>query len=165
MNTYLAAYEGLVWHLFGGLLFLLATTFLSKRLSHKPRHASPNTTYECGEEPIGGTSARFSLNYHITALVFLLFEVELLFLFPWAVASTQPPQNLFNLPQWGYWVSGEILVFLGVLGLGLWYIWKKGAMQTQSAVETRPKVVFAVPSHYYAQINKKYEKASGTKSQ
>ena len=96
----------------GGLLFsyLIAP--------HRPNKLK-NSPYECGEIPVGQALVQFNVGYYLFALLFLIFDVESVFLYPWAVA----------LKTVG--VSGliEIAIFLLVLILGLAYAWRKGALE------------------------------------
>jgi NADH:ubiquinone oxidoreductase subunit 3 (subunit A) len=75
--------------------------------------------YECGVDTIGKTWTRFKVNYFLYALVFLAFDVETIFLFPWAVK--------FN--QLGLFAFMEMLIFIAILLVGLWYAWKEGALE------------------------------------
>lgn len=75
--------------------------------------------YECGVDPKGSGWMRFRVNYFLYALVFLAFDVETIFLYPWAVKF----QSL------GIFAFVEMLVFIAILALGLWYAWKEGALQ------------------------------------
>lgn len=74
--------------------------------------------YESGVEPLGDTRHRFSVKFFIVAILFILFDIETIFLIPWAVRFRQ--LGLFGL------VEG--MVFIGVLAVGLIYVWKKGAL-------------------------------------
>lgn len=77
--------------------------------------------YESGMDPIHDARRRFDVRYHLVALAFLVFDVELLFLFPWAVALRQPER-----PEY---VFGGGTLFLGLLALGFLYDWRKGIFQ------------------------------------
>ena len=87
------------------------------------RPDSPNRTklmpYECGVDPIGDSRQRFSVRFYIVAILFVLFDVETVFLFPWAVQYKL-------LGMFGFI---EMLVFLGILIIGYIWIWKKGALE------------------------------------
>jgi NADH-quinone oxidoreductase subunit A len=72
--------------------------------------------YECGEDPIGGGQMKFNIRFYVVALIFILFDVELVFLFPWAVVYK----------QMGWLAFGEMLVFLAILLVGFAYVWVKG---------------------------------------
>ena len=78
-------------------------------------------TYECGEDTKGKTWIRFRVNYFLYALVFLAFDVETVFLFPWAV----------KFKSLGLFAFVEMLVFIAILVIGLWYAWKEGALEWQ----------------------------------
>ncbi|MBI4208601.1 MAG: NADH-quinone oxidoreductase subunit A [Deltaproteobacteria bacterium] len=75
--------------------------------------------FECGMPPSGLSREPFSVKFYIVGLLFILFDIELVFLFPWAV--------LFK--SLGWYGFAEMAVFLGVLVLGLIYVWKKGALE------------------------------------
>ena len=76
-------------------------------------------TYECGIETIGDAWVQFKVQYYLYALVFLVFDIEVVFLFPWAVA--------YN--QLGLFAFFEMLIFIALLGVALVYAWRKGALE------------------------------------
>ena len=83
--------------------------------------------YESGMDPIGSARQRFDIKYYLIAITFLVFDVELLFLYPWAVAAYQEPSvfpALMRLPI--FW---SVLVFIGLLVVAYVYDWKKGVFQ------------------------------------
>lgn len=82
---------------------------------HRP-YPSKLTTYECGEEPLGDTRARFNVRFYVIALIFLIFEVEVVFLFPWALVFS----------DLGWFAFIEMMVFLAILFVGYAYVWRKG---------------------------------------
>jgi NADH-quinone oxidoreductase subunit A len=75
--------------------------------------------YECGVEPIGDARERFSVRFYIVAMLFLVFDVETVFLFPWAIIYDK--LAVFGLV--------EMLVFIGILVVGYYYAWQKGALE------------------------------------
>ena len=80
--------------------------------------ALKDTTYECGIEAVGSTEVKTNVRFYVFALLFVIFDVETLFIFPWAVVvREQGPVALI-----------EMLIFLAILFLGLVYAWKKGAL-------------------------------------
>jgi len=83
------------------------------------KQGDKNTSYECGMLPIGRTRSQFSLRYYIFAILFIIFDVEAVFLFPWAV-------RLHEANATAFW---EMIVFIGILAAGLAYAWKKGVLQ------------------------------------
>ena len=82
---------------------------------HKPNPIK-NSTYECGEEPVGTPWIRFNTRFYVIALIFLVFDVEVLFLFPWAV----------SLKKLGLFAWVDMAVFIVILAVGLAYVWGKG---------------------------------------
>lgn len=97
------------------VVLILALEFLVN-----PRHPTPAklSTYECGIVPVGDSWHPFAVRYYIFALLFLIFDVEAVFLFPWAL-------EFRALGAAGF---VEVLIFIGVLGIGLLYAWRKGAL-------------------------------------
>jgi NADH-quinone oxidoreductase subunit A len=89
--------------------------------------------YESGMDPIHDARRRFDVRFHLVAIAFLVFDVELLFLYPWAVA-TRDPEGINRAVEQGL-VSGrglvfaEVLVFIALLALGFVYAWRKGVFQ------------------------------------
>ena len=89
--------------------------------------------YESGMNPIHDTRRRFDVRFHLVAIAFLVFDVELLFLYPWAVASRHP-QGIDAAVANGLVASrglvfGEVMVFIALLALGFVYAWRKGVFQ------------------------------------
>ncbi len=82
---------------------------------HRP-YPSKRTTYECGETPVGDTRVRFNIRFYVVALIFLIFDVEVVFLFPWATVYKQ-------LGWFAFW---EMIVFLAILFVGYAYVWRNG---------------------------------------
>ena len=107
---------------FIGFIFAAIALILAKVL--RPSNPSPakQTTYECGEMPRGSSWIRFNVRFYLIALFFIVFDVEVIFLYPWAVVFKQ----LYPLPKLGALVFWEMVIFLAILTLGLAYIWVKG---------------------------------------
>lgn len=101
-------------------LFLpAAAIIIAGWLSPKKPNKIKNSTYECGIETVGESWVQFKAQYYIYALVFLVFDVETVFLYPWAVA--------YN--QLALYAVVEAVIFLVFLAGGLIYVWKKGALE------------------------------------
>jgi NADH-quinone oxidoreductase subunit A len=79
-------------------------------------YPSKNATYECGETPVGDTRIRFNIRFYVIALIFVIFDVEVVFLFPWALVYG----------ALGWFAFFEMLAFLAILLVGYAYVWKKG---------------------------------------
>lgn len=104
----------LIFFIFGAL-FVILNLFLSRVI--RPNKPSPEkaSTYECGEVPLGGSWIQFNLRFYVIALIFLIFEVEVIFMFPWAVV----------LKPIGIYALFEMLVFMAILLVGYVYVWRK----------------------------------------
>lgn len=100
----------------GGILFVGVALFASRMLApHRP-NPEKLTTYECGEDPIGSPWIRFNTRFYVIALIFLVFDVEVLLLFPWAL----------NLRSMGLFAWVDMAVFVLILVIGLAYVWGRG---------------------------------------
>lgn len=109
-----------------GVVFTAIAIVLGDLLS--PRRPKPEklTTYECGERPVGQAWSQFNVRYYIFALLFVIFDVETVFVFPWAVRL-----HYFRGigPDFGVVMFVEMLVFVAILVLGLAYAWRKGVLK------------------------------------
>ena len=121
--------------LFVGAAGLLATGLLVLGRLIGPRHPSnvKQMPYESGMNPIHDARRRFDVRFHLVAIAFLIFDVELLFLFPWAVASRNK-QGIDRAVSEGLisgrgLVFGGVLVFIALLSIGLIYDWRKGVFR------------------------------------
>lgn len=110
-------------YLLGFLIICSLVPVLALSVSYlvrpKRKGVERRTTYESGMEPIGGAWIQFNIRYYMFALVFVIFDVEVVFLYPWAVA--------FN--QLGLLAFIEVLIFVAILVVGLVYAWRKGALE------------------------------------
>ena len=112
------------WLNFAILLFLVAgfafgalPVALSLFLSPMNRAKELSLPYECGINPMGSARVNFGINYYFYALLFLAFDVDVLYLFPVSVIYTSSQ---------GWTLFGELVIFLGILGLAVVYFWRKG---------------------------------------
>lgn len=106
------------------VVFSLAFVALSFYFGPKRPLPTKSAVYECGMPPVGGTQQRFSIKFYLVAVLFLLFDLEAVFLFPWAATFGE-----FVEQGAAMFVLGEMAVFLGVLFLGWFYCLKRGAFQ------------------------------------
>jgi NADH:ubiquinone oxidoreductase subunit 3 (subunit A) len=102
-----------------GIVFPAVPVVAAYVLGPKKPNAKKTETYECGIETVGETWVQFKMQYYIFALVFVIFDVETVFLFPWAVAFDQ--MALFMV------VEG--VIFIALLAGGLIYTWRKGVLE------------------------------------
>ena len=112
-------------YVFIGIFAVIAIIFpliaLALAFVIRPKKPNPikSSTYECGLETVGETWVQFRVQYYIYALVFVIFDVETVFLYPWAVAYNK--LGLFALV--------EMFISLAILAAGLIYAWRKGALE------------------------------------
>jgi NADH-quinone oxidoreductase subunit A len=115
----LAEYNGLVVFLGVGILLAGAMLTIHLLLGPKRRFDSKLEPFECGESQIVSPHQRFSVKFYLVAILFILFDVEAVFLYPWGA--------LFS--DLGWFGFLEMTTFVAVLGVGLAYVWMKGALE------------------------------------
>src|SRR6516165_7729759 len=109
------------------LAFALLTLILAHTVGPRRRTPVKLMPYESGMDPIGDARQRFDVKFYLVAILFLVFDVELLFLYPWAVVFYRQPALLpAELHGAVFW---EILVFLVILAVGYVYAWRKGVFR------------------------------------
>jgi len=117
------------------IFLILGTVFVAGGLITswliRPRRPYPSklTSYECGEQPIGDTRIRFNIRFYVVTLIFLIFDVEVVFLFPWATV----------FKQLGWFAFIEMVVFLAILFVGYAYVWRKGDLDWDKPAPQIPK--------------------------
>jgi len=116
-----------------GGLFVLGNLLLGKLIRPNRPSAAKGEIYECGEKPVGTAWIQFDLRFYVVALLFVLFEVELAFFFPWAVVFGQA-NRLAEAGQpeardFAIFAFGEFLIFFGILLVGFAYLWKRGDLE------------------------------------
>lgn len=121
---------------------------------HRPNEQK-NSPYECGEEAIGTPWGNFNIRFYIIALIFILFDVEVVFLFPWAVIFGN--ENLIQASDglWGWFSLFEMFIFIFVLTLGLAYAWAKGYLDWVKPEENIIDFKGKVPLEEYQKLNQK----------
>jgi NADH-quinone oxidoreductase subunit A len=117
-DNYFARYLPLLLHFGIATAIAGAIVILSWLIGqHKPTRAKLSP-YECGVQPVGDARERFSVKFYMVAMLFILFDVEAVFLYPWAII-------LRDLKMFGFW---EMIVYMAVFLVGLFYVWKKGVL-------------------------------------
>lgn len=135
-----------------GVLLVSLTLLISQIISPKKPNPEKLLSYECGEDPKGNSWVQFNSRFYVIALVFLLFDVELVFIFPWATIFSQ--QALIDTdPRWGWLTMSEMFIFAGILILGLVYIWKKGDLEWIRPAIKIPDTETRIPVELYDKIN------------
>jgi NADH-quinone oxidoreductase subunit A len=113
------------------LMFVVAAGFaitfigLSQLVGQRKRTRTKLMPYECGKDPVGSARARFSVKFYLIAMLFILFDIEVIFLVPWAVVFKRLSSPEYGLSNVVYF---EMLIFITLLAAGLIYVIKKGAL-------------------------------------
>ena len=133
-DTYFSNYLPLLIHfmvagaLAGGMV--LISWVIGQR---KPTRAKM-APYECGMDPIGDARGRFSVKFYMVAMLFILFDVEAVFLYPWAIILKD-----LAIHKQGLFAISEMFVYIGIVLVGFFYIWKKGALDWGLTIPRKDK--------------------------
>ena len=119
VETYAATWSPVIVGILIGIGFIASTLGVANLLAPRIRTHTKESVYECGMVPIGQGWNQMNLRYYLYAILFLVFEIEAVFLFPWAVMN----RKLGPIVFW------EVMLFLGMLLFGLVYAWKKGMLR------------------------------------
>lgn len=117
-DNYFARYLPFLIHMLlaGGIAIAIVT--LSWLIGQRKPTKAKMSAYECGMEAVGDARGRFSVKFYLVAMLFILFDVEAVFIYPWAVI-------LKDLKMFGFW---EMVVYLGIFLVAFFYVWKKGVL-------------------------------------
>jgi NADH-quinone oxidoreductase subunit A len=109
-----------------GILFAAGNIFISLILGPKSSNPGKGIAYESGMVPVGDTKRRFNVRFYLVAMIFLVFDVEIVFFYPWATLF--PDAVIRNLPNTGLLLA-EMLVFVAILLVAYFYAWGKGVFR------------------------------------
>ena len=118
---------------FGFAGFVLVASVVIGRLANQKIHSSKikDTAYECGMLPIGEANSRLSIKFYLVAMLFILFDIEVVFLYPWAVVYKGMLTDVLH-PEYRNMIFGSMVSFLGILFVGYIYALKKHAFDWKS---------------------------------
>lgn len=148
-----------------GVMFLVAIGFavsqimVTQLIGPRKRTATKLMPYECGKDPVGSARDRFSIKFYTVAVIFLLFDIEVLFMVPFAVAF----KKLLQIQQvtsisYGTIAFVEILVFIATLVVGYIYVWKKGTfdwgLQARAEARAEARAMVAAKKAELAELRK-----------
>ena len=102
-----------------GAMLIISALLGSRLLAPFSQERNKDTTYECGMLPIKRAATNVGMRFYLYAILFIIFDVEAVFIFPWALSFVEGGAQ-------AYW---EMVIFVGILGVGFVYAWKKGALQ------------------------------------
>ncbi|MFT4737710.1 MAG: NADH-quinone oxidoreductase subunit A [Cyclobacteriaceae bacterium] len=143
--------------LIGGGAFISITLLVGRFL--RPNRPSPEklSTYESGEDPVNSAWVNFNVRYYVIALIFLLFELELVFLFPWGVVFGDVELIASTGGLWGWFSLTETFIFIGMLAVGLIYVWSSGMLDWIKPNPKPEQYKSGVPTERYQELNRKYQ--------
>ena len=116
--TNLEEYLPILVFLILALVLSFGALFMSLALGKQDAYPEKSSTYECGFEPFSDTRGKFDVKFYLVAILFIIFDLEIIFLFPWAIA-------LEEIGVFGYW---SMMFFLVILTIGFIYEWMMGAL-------------------------------------
>lgn len=150
--SYFAAHGALLLFVVGGLAFVVLGLLVARALSVRRPNPEKTSTYECGEETEGPAWVPLNARFYVVALVFVLFDVELIFLLPWATAYARPDLLAASGGAWGWFALAEMGVFVGLLALALAWAWRAGHLDWIRPRPVVPAVPNALPISAYAAL-------------
>lgn len=160
INTDISAFGEIFLFIVGGIIFVMGGLLTALLIRpHRP-NVEKLSTYESGEEPVGSAWGQFNVRFYVIALVFILFDVEIIFLFPWATVFGQQALIEATDGLWGWFALVEMFLFIGILALGLAYIWAKGYLDWVKPESIPNPYKSPVPKELYEQVNKRNERSS-----
>jgi len=113
----LTSFAGVLLFMSVGIVFIVITLLIARFVRPKGKYSAEKyMPYECGENPVGSAWIQFNIRFYVIALIFIIFDVEIIFLLPWAVV----------FKKLGAFAFVEGLIFVGILAVGLAYVWRKG---------------------------------------
>lgn len=155
-EVYISAFGEILLYIIGGIMFILVSFFASSLL--RPNRPNPQklSTYESGEEAISAAWTQFNIRFYVIALIFLLFEVEILFLFPWTTIFARKDLLEATNGAWGWFSVIEVVLFILILALGLAYAWVNGHLDWVKPEPSPTKLKGTVPAELYQKVNEQY---------
>lgn len=138
----------------GGLGFVLIMLLIGRFLRPDRPTEEKQTTYESGEDPSGTAWGQFNVRFYVIALIFLLFEAELVFLFPWATVFGKEELVNGSNGLWAKFSMIETFIFIGILAVGLAYVWGNGMLEWVKPKPIDSSYKSKIPSSAYVRYQK-----------
>ncbi|HYG02945.1 MAG TPA: NADH-quinone oxidoreductase subunit A [Chryseosolibacter sp.] len=157
-EVYISEFGEILLYMIAGILFVVFSFFISRLL--RPNRPNPQklAPYESGEEAVGSAWTQFNVRFYIIALIFILFEAEIIFLFPWSTVFADKALNKETRGMWGWFALWEAIIFILIIALGLVYAWVHGHLDW---IKPNPEVTShhsPIPRTLYDAINSKFAK-------
>lgn len=156
MGTEQIAFLEILTFIAGALLLVGLGSLVSTLLQPNRPNEAKLYTYESGETPIGSSWGRFNARFYVIAIIFTLFEVETVLLFPWAMVWANPTLNEATEGLWARYTAMSAVLFIVFLGVGLAYMWRQGHFTSIQSAPLPSSFSSKVPRAHYEQINHRY---------
>jgi NADH-quinone oxidoreductase subunit A len=163
-QQYISEFGEVLLFIIGGIMFVAGGLITSSLIRPNRPNAEKLATYESGEEPVSNAWTQFNVRFYIISLIFLLFEVEIVFLFPWATIFANKAMIEQTNGQWGWFAVIEAVIFIVVLALGLAYAWANGFLDWIKPDPKPTQYKSPVPKAYYEKINEQFAKSQQQKA-
>ncbi len=158
INAEVSEFGNILLFILGGIAFVMIALLAAGFIRPSRPNAEKLAAYECGEDAVGSPWTNFNVRFYIVALVFVLFEVETVFLFPWAVVFGNAELVRETNGLWGWFSLVEVFLFVVILAAGLVYAWAKGYLDWIQTEPVPEKFESKVPKNLYEEVNRKYAK-------
>ncbi len=154
-HNQLTGFGEILLFIIGAIVFVMIALLVARLI--RPHRPNPEklTTYECGEDPTGTAWGQFNPRFYIIALIFILFDVEIVFLFPWATVFGRQELIAATEGLWGWFALAEMFIFVAILALGLAYAWAKGFLDWIKPHVKKPVYRSPIPKALYEQVNER----------
>ncbi|MEP5612515.1 MAG: NADH-quinone oxidoreductase subunit A [Cyclobacteriaceae bacterium] len=153
--TEISGFGTILLFVVGAIGFVTAMLLFGKVLRPSNPTAEKQTTYESGEEPSASAWVNFNVRFYVIALIFLLFEAELIFLFPWATVFGDEEMIRETNGLWGWFSFVETFIFVGILAVGLAYVWANGMLDWVRPQPAQSEFKSKIPAKIYKEFNER----------
>jgi NADH-quinone oxidoreductase subunit A len=155
-STQISEFGVILLFIVGGAVFVAIALLVAGMI--RPDRPNPEkiTSYECGEDPSQDAWGQFNPRFYIIALIFILFDVEIIFLFPWATVFGQETLVKGTQGVWGWFSLVEMFIFIGILAMGLAYAWAKGFLDWIKPRARKPEYRSHIPKEVYEKVSERY---------
>ncbi len=158
-TSQLSEFGMILLFIIAGIVFVLIGVGLAAIIRPNRPNTEKMLVYECGEDAVGKAWINMNARYYLTALIFVLFEVEVIYLFPVATVYGDAKLDAATNGSWTIFSLVEILIFIGLLFLGLIYVWSKGYLDWNKPEVKADAFVSKVPRSLYNTVNERYTQA------
>ena len=149
IQTDLSEFGTLLIFIIGAIAFAVIGLTASRLLRPNRPNFEKLTTYESGEDTVGSAWGQFNIRFYIVALIFLLFEVEIIYLFPWSIIFGDKDLIESTDWSWAWFAITEMFIFIFVLALGLAYAWRKGYLDWVKPQQVNTSYRSKIPEKAY----------------